>query len=425
MMSHLLVAVAKALKPGEKPSVFHKLCRIESGYTMNELYDLGLKLAKHWKVYRKNDPPASILCGTERPEVYIDPCNSVIIQVKAAEIVNRDMYKTNCTLRFPRIEKIREDKEWHECMTLAELNQFHNKPSGKLFSRHLRINDNDEPEKKKRKAPAAAKPKKSVGVIDHFKSQELSDVIKETNMFEAMEVCVMDGIKAHPKAELEKAVARCSGFVIQNQGPDTYCVIAAVENTHVKNLIFSDQRDGVWAAWLLECLHRKQVVPWKLCHMIHMLPSTKEYDCYGDSYFVDTDEQQLREVFGRIGRVDTLTAQCIAKLEERFSWDDLPTSMFRPFRVYMDRYADIGDPKSIVPATCLDTRALEFRFHGGTVVQKLEEGVSHVIVVEETRVLALRTLRRLFTKKFKIVRESWVTESISAGFLRNDNDYLV
>ncbi|XP_023828890.1 DNA ligase 4 [Salvelinus sp. IW2-2015] len=430
MMSHFLVAVAEAPKPGEKPSVFHTLCRIGSGYTMKELYDLGLKLAKHWKVYRKNDPPASILCGTERPEVYIDPCNSVIIQVKAAEIVSSDMYKTNCTLRFPRIEKIREDKEWHQCMTLAELDQFRNKASGKLFSRHLRINDNDGPEKKKRKLPAAAKPKKAVGVIDHFKSQDLSGVTKERNMFEDVEFCVMNGNEAHTKAELEKAVARCGGIVVQNPGPDTYCVIAAVENMRVKNLISSDQHDVVWAAWLLECLDRKQVVPWQPCHMIHMSPSTKEhfakeYDCYGDSYFVDTDEQQLREVFGRIGRADTLTAQCIAKLEERYSWDDLPTSMFRPFRVYMDRYADIGDPKSIVPATCLDTRALEFRFHGGTVVQKLEEGVSHVIVVEETRVLALRTLRRLFTKKFKIVRESWVTESIKAGFLRNDNDYLV
>lgn len=222
-------------------------------------------------------------------------------------------------------------------------------------------------------------------------------------MFEDVEFCVMDGNEAHPKAELEKAVARCSGIVVQNPGLDTYCVIAAVENIHVKNLISSDQHDVVWAAWLLECLHRKQVVPWKPCHMIHMSPSTKEqfakeYDCYGDSYFVDTDEQQLREVFGRICSVDTLTAQCIAKVEECYGWDDLPTSMFGPFRVYQDRYADIGDPKS----TCLDTWALEFRFHGGTVVEKL--AVSHVIVVEETRVSALRTLRRLFTKRFKIVR---------------------
>ncbi|XP_068446736.1 DNA ligase 4 [Clinocottus analis] len=425
MMSHFLCGVAEAPKPGEKPSVFHTLCRIGSGYTMKELYDLGLKLAKHWKVYRKNDPPASISCATEKPEVYIEPCNSVIIQVKAAEIVGSDMYKTNCTLRFPRIEKIREDKEWHQCMTLAELDQFRGRASGKLASRHLRI-DGDEPQKKKRKLPAKAK--KLVEVVDHFKPQDLSGVTKETDMFEDVEFCILNGTEAHPKAELEKGVARCGGVVVQNPARDTYCVIAGVENMRVKNLVSSDRHDVVWAAWLLDCLHQKEVVPWQPRHMIHMSPSTrehfaKEYDGYGDSYFADTDERQLREVFGRMG--DTDLDVDAGRVEQRYGWEDLPTSMFRPFQVYMDGYADIGEPESAIAATCLDIRALEFRYHGGTVTPALEEGVSHVVIAEETRLLCLRTLRRSFRKKFKIVSDSWVTDSIRAGHLMDDTDYLV
>lgn len=204
MMSHFLCAVAEAPKPGEKPSVFHTLCRIGSGYTMKELYELSLKLAKHWKVFRKSDPPASILCAAEKPEVYIEPRNSVIIQVKAAEIVGSDMYKTDCTLRFPRIEKIREDKEWHECMTLAELDQFRSKASGKLASRHLRMDD--DPQKKRRRVPV--KPKKMVGLLEHFKAQDLSGVKKETDMFEDVEFCILNGTEDHPKSELEKGVAR-------------------------------------------------------------------------------------------------------------------------------------------------------------------------------------------------------------------------
>lgn len=206
MMSHFLCAVAEAPKPGEKPSVFHTLCRIGSGYTMKELYELGLKLAKHWKVYRKNDPPASILCAAERPEVYIEPCNSVIVQVKAAEIVGSDMYKTSCTLRFPRIEKIREDKAWHECMTLAELEQFRSKASGKLASRHLSIDDGEPHKKKQRRVPV--KPKKTVGLLERFKAQDLSGVQKETDMFEDVEFCILNGTEDRPKSELEKGVAR-------------------------------------------------------------------------------------------------------------------------------------------------------------------------------------------------------------------------
>ncbi|XP_030636555.1 DNA ligase 4 [Chanos chanos] len=426
MMSHFLCAVAETPGPGQKPAVFHTVCRIGSGYTMKELYDLGLKLAKHWKVYRKNDPPAAILCGTEKPEVYIEPRNSVIIQVKAAEIVSSDMYKTNCTLRFPRIERIREDKEWYQCMTLDELNQFRGKASGKLASRHFDIQQ-EQPDKKKRKL--MAKPKKTVGIVDHFKSQDLSAIAKETNIFEDVEFCVMNGNDRCSKAELEKGVARLGGIVVQNPGKDTYCVIAGVENTRVRNLIKSDQHDVVWATWLLECLEKMEFVPWQPRHMIHMSPSTrdhfaKEYDQYGDSYCVDTEEQHLKEIFGRMANVEA-EVPSLAQIEARYAWDDLPTSMFRPYRAYFDRFANVESPDTVVRGTCLDTRALEFRFHGGTVVDKVEEGISHVIVENETRILDLRFLRRLFTKKFKIVRESWVTDSISAGHLENDSEYLV
>lgn len=33
-------------------------------------------------------------------------------------------YKSGCTLRFPRVEKVRDDKEWHDCMTVDELEQL-------------------------------------------------------------------------------------------------------------------------------------------------------------------------------------------------------------------------------------------------------------------------------------------------------------
>lgn len=218
--------------------------------------------------------------------------------------------------------------------------------------------------------------------------------------------------------------------MVQNPGRDTYCVIAGVENMRVKNLISSDQHDVVWAAWLLECLDTKEVIPWQPRHMIHMTPSTrehfaKEYDSYGDSYFVDTDEQQLREVFERIGSDAVPAGADVCQVEQRYGWEDLPTSLFRPFTVYMDSYADISEPKTAIPASCLDIRGLEFRFHGGTVAPRLEEGVSHVVIAEDARLLELRTLRRCFRKKFKIVRDTWVTDSIKAGYLMDDTDYLV
>ena len=270
---------------------------------MKELYDLGLKLAKHWKPFHRKAPPSNILCGTEKPEVYIEPCNSVIVQVKATEIVPSDMYKTGCTLRFPRIEKIREDKEWYECTSLEDLEQLRGKACGKLASRHLYMGGDDEPQEKKRKA--APKMKKVIGIIEHLKAPNLSNINRVSTVFEDVEFYVMSGTSSHPKPDLENRIAELGGYIVQNPGPDTYCVIAGSENIRVKNIISSDKHDVVKPEWLLECFRTRSCVPWQPRFMIHMCPSTKqhfaqEYDQYGDSYFVDTDLHQLKEVFSGI-----------------------------------------------------------------------------------------------------------------------------
>ncbi|XP_019062433.1 DNA ligase 4 isoform X2 [Fukomys damarensis] len=433
MMSHFLCAVAEKPPPGEKPTVFHTLCRVGSGYTMKELYDLGLKLAKHWKPFHKKAPPSSILCGTEKPEVYIEPRNSVIVQIKAAEIVPSEMYKTSCTLRFPRIEKIRDDKEWHECMTLDELEQLRGKASGKLASKHLYVGSDDEPKEKKRKA--APKMKKVIGILENLKAPNLSNISKVSNIFEDVEFCVMSGTASLSKLDLENRIAELGGYIVQNPGPDTYCVIAGSENIRVKNIISSDKHDVVRPAWLLECFKTKTCLPWHPRFMIHMCPSTKqhfsrEYDRYGDSYFVDTDLNQLKEVFSGIKNSNEQTPEeivsVITDLEYRYSWDCSPLSMFRHHTVYLDLYTVINDLSTKIEGARLAIVALELRFHGAKVVSYLAEGVSHVIIGEDqSRVADFKAFRRTLKKKFKILQECWVTDSLNKCELEEESQYLI
>ncbi|KAM3935052.1 DNA ligase 4 [Leptodactylus fuscus] len=428
MMSHFLCAVAEKAPPGEKPTVFHSLCRIGSGYTMKELYDLGLKLAPHWKPYRKRDPPTNLLCGTEKPEVFIEPCNSVIIQVKAAEIISSDMYKTNCTLRFPRIEKIREDKEWCDCMTLDDLEQFREKASGKLASKHFDVSE-EPPEKKRKTVP---KIRKVIGVVSHLKAPDLTNISKQSNMFEEVEFCVMSGTEKHSKADLESMIATCGGIVVQNPGEDTYCVIAGTTNVRVKNIISSNKHDVVRAAWLLECFENKIFVPWQPNHMIHMCPSTKEhfaceYDCYGDSYVTDTNEEELKDLFSRMPDTkEKIPLDMIADLEQRYSWENSITSLFRQCVVYLDIYTIINDSHTKNENSSLSLRALELRFYGAKVVSHLEEGVTHVVLGNDlSRLDEIKRLRRTFNRKFKIVTVMWVFDSMKMEMLQMEQDYLL
>jgi hypothetical protein len=58
------------------------------------------------------------------------------LQIKASEIVLSNSYKAGITLRFPRVQRIREDRAWDSCMTLSEVIEMRKYASGKLATRH-------------------------------------------------------------------------------------------------------------------------------------------------------------------------------------------------------------------------------------------------------------------------------------------------
>jgi hypothetical protein len=60
-----------------------------------------------------------------KPDCYINDLKySVILEVKAAEIVTSENFATDCTLRFGRTVKIRYDKDWSEAMTKQQLDDM-------------------------------------------------------------------------------------------------------------------------------------------------------------------------------------------------------------------------------------------------------------------------------------------------------------
>ena len=62
---------------------------------------------------------------SDRPDVFIsDIQKSIILEVKASELVVSDAYPTFYSLRFPRVVKIRYDKDWHEGMNQDQLNEL-------------------------------------------------------------------------------------------------------------------------------------------------------------------------------------------------------------------------------------------------------------------------------------------------------------
>ena len=101
IVSHFILGVAVKENGQTVPTEFRSFCRVGSGYSNKDLFSLLQKLQPH---FRKGGVPSHLKFGREKPDVWIDPKKSVVVQIKAAEIVASDGFDVGCTLRYPGSE---------------------------------------------------------------------------------------------------------------------------------------------------------------------------------------------------------------------------------------------------------------------------------------------------------------------------------
>ncbi|XP_050403534.1 DNA ligase 4 [Patella vulgata] len=432
MMSHFMCAVAVPGEDGEKPTVFHSFCKVGSGYSKKELIDFNKKLADHWQVFDKRNPPDCLQLASgfkEKPDAWIHPSKSCIVQVKAAEITDSDKYRTGCTLRFPRVECFRDDKPWFECLTTTELEELRQKSGGKLAGSRYELGD-AEPVKKKRKVVSRVV-RPTVG--SRFKAIDTSNITQISKMLEGKEICIINGSSDWSKSELEKKVVEFGGTITQNPDTSTFCVLAEKIAVRVNNLIKCDLYDIVKVSWFVRCINGEKWIPWTPGDMIHTSPASLrkfklDYDEYGDSYTEDTTEDQLQEVFNNMKELsddDVIEGKDIAAIEDEYFPDDSPYGLFRTCRIYVDNNLVLGDNSTKIPNSSLDLLALELRFFGAVLSEKLDDHVSHVLVDKSdfSRVGQLREVRRRKSRKFHIVNEDWMRSCLEEGEITNERKY--
>ncbi|CAM1297752.1 LIG4 (predicted) [Pycnogonum litorale] len=431
MISHFLLGVAVPNTSGEAPGVFHSVGKVGSGYSLQELYELCRKLNDHWQVYSKRNPPANVILAQghkEKPDVFIEPSKSFIVQVKAAEIINSDRFKTGCTLRFPRVEAVRYDKTWKQCMTTTELFDLRQQASGKLASKRL-LNDQDGEESVSKKPKTGIVSRQPLTVAPHFRGADLSAITKESNIFDGKEMCVLNGTSSQTKQDLEKFVATNGGVVVQNPSSNVFCLLANRIDLRTKNMIRYRAYDVVKCDWLLRCVSDRSFIPWVPSDMIHSSRKTSEsfssnYDKYGDSFTDDATPEDLRKVFDGIAPDKMSSRSEIAEMEREYFPNTSKMGLFRQYRFYIDNSEKIGIRDGDY-GVGLSLSVCESRLYGGTISDQLDAYVSHVIL-DERRLIRLKEFRSLNRRrriKFHIVTKSWISDCIKSNAILPERSY--
>ena len=168
-------------------------------------------------------------------------------------------------------------------------------------------------------------------IMDKFRPADTSNVEIESDIFENLEFCVLNGmemmdenymrdnqndeeyvnyLQKFTKQELEKLIVANGGIITQNPMiQSTNHLIAERITPRVSNIIDSDI--SVWNVirpiWLIQSAENRRILPFQPTHMIHSTKVTsnllkESFDKFGDHYVRPTNVDNLIECFRKMNK---------------------------------------------------------------------------------------------------------------------------
>lgn len=299
---HFLLGVAA--EESDNPTTFMSVARVSSGLSDEARADLSSKLNPHWIKFKSSNPPSFLLLKREKPDVYITPRCSKILQVRSPEVMRTDAYYTGYTLRFVRVEAVREDKLWSDCLWIGEFDRLRIANSGKLTAGHVAPKT-----KRKRKLEE-----------NQTYDQPRVKVEKTSDIFSGKEICVLSGIEEHSKQDLEKMVLGNGGSVVQQPTSSTFCVVFGSKNIRVQNVIRAKKHNVTTHDWVLKCISEGNLIPWDRLNLVSCdlktdLIISEQYDAFGDSYYEPVTPDKLATIFNAMPTVTKCSEEEVKEID--------------------------------------------------------------------------------------------------------------
>ncbi|GAB1869757.1 DNA ligase 4 [Camponotus japonicus] len=407
------VAAPTSNKEGN-PSRFLAVVSVSSGIGDQMLRDLQTKFASHWIKERPENVTGP---KKEQPDVWIRPENSIILKIRATEMIRSNEYPIGYSLRFPRVVDIRMDKPWYSPCTSSELLLLV-KNKGmiqKLTKREATLHDVDE-------APVAKLQK----TVSRNKSIEYNvyneQIIPLTRLLDGKEICVINGTDELAKEQIEEILQQHRARIVQNPMNTTFCVIVGNNRTiRGKEVVDSGKYDVVTLDWFKRVTNRSNwaslgdFLPWELlCSRdITKHRLTENYDEYYDNFIVDADEETLRRSFDKIGKplADQFTVEQGKNLDkELFNGNASPYSLFRDIIGFFENQSCCAKFK--------------FRFMSGMIKDNIDNFVTHIFV-EDNETDTVRNLKVDDLTSVKIVKCKWIEECFQSGQVCDITNYLI
>lgn len=415
------------LKKSDK--LFYSMCRVGSGFTDSELKNIQTMLKSFWKPFDLHRPPDCYRFHShslkDKPDVWIHPTHSKIIQVKASQIIPTDKYMAGYTLRFPRIIKLRTDKNWNECMDYNEFIEMARQSEGFLSKRKYNQSTGE--------CSLNVKRRKTVSNEVKYNNMIENEEIKiESQLFKGLKFCVLGGDEELSKQEVEKLIQSHSGIVTPLPTDDIIGVISSKKTIRVSNIINKGDIDVILVRWIKSCISNKRVLSIEPRHVIYAKKETrdrfeKDLDIYGDSYETDIPCDGLKEIFQSINHIQ-MNNEPIDLIKLDYKTLNVPWwGMFRGKIMYLDQYLKVSDKTTKINLSSFEILERFIQFYGGSTDHHITASITEIII-DKNDLSRLNEIKKE-VKRIKldcaIVSKEWIINSIKEKQLNDYEEFII
>jgi len=438
------------VRQGADPMKFFSFFKVGGGFTSADYAAIRHKTDGKWKIWDPNDPPTQYveLAGGalqyERPDEWILPSDSLVVEIKAASISATDQFKMGFTLRFPRFKRIRTDRDWQSALSVLGFMTLKNNVEKEGKEKQFKVDDN-------RRKRARVGRKKPITVAGSEVVQHSPNDIMTTKIFNGLSFYIMTGSQKptnKSKAELEALVKSYGGKIVQNDTKLESICIGDQRTVHVAASIKRANIDIIRPSWIFDNITQSQadadrpslILPLERKHMFFTKPETESRiesatDEYGDSFARDVTVDELNTIFESMP-IKSEHAFDASEFRNELSAHDhglgqLPAWIFEGVLMY----ADVPDhdtepplPMHESPDFRMTQACTTARFAGARMANELEQGVTHVVLGGgedyRSRSKVLRKKVSEFQRLPRLVTMEWVERSWEGGTLLDEERFV-
>lgn len=424
------------LRDDENEGSYKLFCSVANGFLHAVYRHIESKLCNFWVDYNERKPAKEMMqFGTKKPDYWIDPANSVVLEIKARSIeVTADTpYAAGSTLHNLWCRAVRDDKGYEECISLQEYQELKARYSLDL-SKVQTVNR----DLKRRREDSL------YGIFSkRNKNEEKCEMYGLLSLFRGLNFIIANDYEisdnTFTQGELEQLVSNHGGIThLHPKKDDLHAKTILVLSDHVTPRLERWLKEGfdiISPRWIFDCLQNKRLIPIEPQFVTasenpHLISAmTSRTDPFGDSYTTSslTPAGFFRHLRGfKIPK--SLTGESIESemSELAHAGTVVLANVFGGCKMYIAGEDQGGE--SCASVCRIQRRILRF---GGYIADKLQ-GCSYIVVPslqERNLIDGLRCqLLQEYTEQSRlpyIVSEKFLGASIEAGELADPEQFLV